>query len=204
MSVKIEDIKEVYRTFLKVQATFNNRGYRMPKDFENHFNFKLKEQNKKSLIKITGWFLTKWQDIDQYKYFMCGFELYDNRFTYVKFFKDKILLLYKTKDKNKKREIKVTKQGLINSAFFVKKWMQKNNATLNDYIKARNGHKKVAIDHYLKNKIDASFFVFLIRKGMILTDDDRSMIPYIQSKFRKIGFGLNDIQNFLVKLEDKL
>jgi hypothetical protein len=76
--------------------------------------------------------------------------------------------------------------------------------TLYDYINAREGHLRMAVDHYLKNQIDASFFVFLIGKGMILTDMDRSQIPYIQQKFRKIQFGLNDIRDFIKKLEGRL
>jgi hypothetical protein len=159
---------------------------------------------RKAIIKITGWFLTKWQNIDPYGYFMCGFDLYKKNFSYVKFFDEKILLLYITRDKNKKRDINITKKKMIESAVFVKKWMVKNNATLYDYINAREGHLRMAVDHYLKNQIDASFFVFLIGKGMILTDMDRSQIPYIQQKFRKIQFGLNDIRDFIKKLEGRL
>lgn len=204
MSVTVEHIEIIYHAFRKSQSDFFNRGYRMPKDFEGHFNDKFSENNKKILIKITGWFLTKWHNIDPYLYFKCGFELYDKRFTYAKFFDDKILLLYITRDKNKKREVRITKQQLIDSAVFVKKWMNKYNLSLNEYIHLREGNLLLAVDHYLKNKIDASFFVFLIQKGMILTDEDRSLIPYIHSNFRKIRFGLNDIKDFVIKLEDKL
>jgi GTP-binding protein EngB required for normal cell division len=73
-----------------------------------------------------------------------------------------------------------------------------------DYMRARNGTQRVAIEHYLENNIDAAFLVFMIRKGMILNDHDRSMVPYIQERYRKINFGLNDIKDFLVKLEGKL
>jgi len=203
MSVTPEHIEEIYFQFRKAQADFNNRGYRMPKDFELHFNTKFKEQNKKALIKITGWFLTKWQNINPYDYFICGFELYKS-FTYMKFFDEKILLLYKTRDKNKKRNVKITKKKLIESACFVKKWMNENNGTLYDYINSREGYQRIAIDHYLKDKIDASFLVFLIKKGMILTDNERSVIPYVQANFRKITFALNDMKDFLKKLERKL
>ena len=204
MPVTSDHIESIYRVFLKSQADYNNRGYRMPKDFEKHFNTRFKEVNKKALIKITGWFLTKWLNIDPYDYFMCGFDLYEKKFTYVKFFKDNILVLYKTRYKNKKRDIKITKKGLAESAIFVKKWMITNKATLNEYIHKRDGHLGLAVDHYLKDKIDASFFVLLIEKGMILTDMDRSQVPYIQEKFRKIKFGLNDIKDFIKKLEEKL
>lgn len=204
MPVTVDHIKDVYLEFRKAQAHFSNRGYRMPKDFEDHFNNKFREQNKKSLIKITGWFLTKWGNIDPYEYFLCGFQLYDKRFSYHKFFKDKIILLYKTKDKNRKREVRITKKALVESASFVKKWMVNNNTTINDYISNREGNRKLAVKHYLNNKIDAAFFVFLMRKGMLLTDTDRSLIPYIQKNYRKIMFGLEDIKDFITKLEGKL
>lgn len=204
MPVTVEHIESVYAAFRKAQADYHNRGYRLPKDFEKHFNTKFKEVNKKKLIKITGWFLTKWQNIDPYNYFKCGFELYEKNFTYAKFFKEKILLLYKTRDKNKKREVRITKKGLVDSAMFVKKWMSDNQASLDDYIHAREGQQKLAVDHYLKDKIDASFFVYLMRRGMILTDNDRSVIPYIQTNFRKITFALNEIRDFTKKLGDRL
>ncbi len=204
MPVNIDHIRETYHAFRKAQADFNNRGYRMPKDFEKHFNEKLAEQNKKKLIKITGWFITKWQNIDPYTYFKCGFDLHGKNFTYMKFFHEKILLLYKTRDKNEKREVRITKQNLINSAKFVKKWMDKNNATLDEYIRTREGNQRIAVDHYLKNKIDATFLVYLMQRGMFLTDTERSVIPYVQKNYRKITFGLNDIKDFVKKLGEKL
>ncbi len=204
MSVTPKHIESIYKAFRKAQADYNNRGYRMPKDFEKHFNTKFSEQNKKKLIKITGWFLTKWQNIDPYEYFKCGFDLNEGKFSYMKFLNEKILLLYKNRDKNKKREVKITKQKLIESAKFVKRWMDRNNATLDDYIGTRIGNKRIAVDHYVKNKIDATFFVFLLNKGMILTNTERSDIPYIQTNYRKIQFGLKDIEDFVKKLGEKL
>jgi hypothetical protein len=204
MSVSIEQIESIYIQYRKAQGNYTNKGFRLPKDFESFFNSRIKKQNREALIKITGWFITKWQNIDPLVYFECGFELYKKGFTYVMFFRENIIKLYKTRDKNKKREIEITKKGLIDSAVFVKKWMDKNNCNLNEYINMKEDNKRLAVDHYLKNKIDASFFVFLIGKGMDLTDDDRTMIPYISDNFRKIKFGLNDIQDFLNKLERKL
>ena len=204
MPVTVEHIENIYHQFRRSQADFNNRGYRMPKDFEVHFNNRFKETNQKALIKITGWFLTKWQSIDPYNYFMCGFEIYGKGFSYIKFFKEKILLLYVTRDKNKKRQVVITKQGLIKSAVFVKKWMSDNNITLDDYIHAREGHQKIAVDHYLTNKIDASFLIYLITKGLILTDTERGSIPYVQKNFRKITLEFGVMQVFLRKLGGKL
>lgn len=206
MSVAIEDIKKTYIQFRSAQSLSKKRGFRIPKDFEKFINTKKMKYNKKSLIRITKFFRTKWSDIDQYTYFLCGFELYKG-FTYRDFNNDnklqKVMLLYIQKDKNRKREIDITKKGLINSAKFVIEWMRNNNKNFNEYIHHRDGKLIIAVDHYLKNKIDASFFVFLIRQGMILTDNDRSLIPYIQAKYRKINFGLNDINDFIKKMEVK-
>lgn len=202
MPVSMKDIEHIYLQFRKAQSFAKNRGYTMPKDFEKHFE-KMHGLNKAALIKATGFFLTKWQNISPYQYFLCGFELYSG-FTYKMIFKEKILRLYIERDKNKKRQIKITKDGLVKSALFVKGWMKDNNATFNDYMRARNGNQKIAVEHYLENNIDASFFVFMIRKGMMLEDQDRSMIPYIQERYRKLNFGLNDLKDFLVKLEEKL
>lgn len=114
------------------------------------------------------------------------------------------MLLYKTKDKNEKREVRITKEGMVKSAAFVKKWMKDNQLTLEEYLHETNGNQKIAVDHYLKNNIDASFLVFLIQKGMILTDNERAVIPYVQENFRKIKFGLLDIEPFVKKLEERL
>ena len=204
MSVTPEHIEKIYVQFRKAQADHFNRGYRLPKNFTEHFNSKFSEQNKKALIKVTGWFMTKWQMIDPYRYFQCGFELHDKRFSYMKFFNEKILLLYKTRDKIQKREIQITKEIIVKSAKFVKMFMEDNRITLNEYMSLRAGNQRLAIDHYLKNHIDASFLVYLIRKGMILTDTERSVIPYVQKNYRKIIFGLNDIKDFVDKLGERL
>jgi len=200
--MNIEQIKETYYQFRKAQADFNNRGFRMPKDFEAHFKKKLSIVNQKKLAKATNWFNTKWSNIDPYVYFTCGFELYKKRFSYIKFFEEKILLLYIQRDKNEKRQIRVQKEKLIASAKFVKKYMRDNDMrTLNEYIDTNDGNQKLAVTHYLKNEIDASFFVFLLKKGMKLTDIDRSFIPYVSKHYRTINVMLVDIKSFLSKIE---
>lgn len=177
----------------------------MPKDFEEHFKKKLAPINQKNLIKITNWFNTKWSNIDPYLYFKCGFDLYNKNFTYVKFFNEKILMLYKTKDKNEKRQVRVTKEKLIESAKFVKQYMRDNEIlSLQEYIDTNDGNQKLAVSHYLKNNIDASFFVFLIKKGMKLSDTDRSFIPYISANYRNINVMLNEMKSFLSKIEKRL
>lgn len=200
--MKIERIENIYYQFRKAQASYNNRGFRMPKDFEKHFKTKLSAINQKKLAKIAGWFNTKWNNIDPYLYFKCGFELYKKRFSYIKFFEEKIILLYIQRDKNTKREARATKENLIKSAGFVKKYMRENEIqSLQEYIDTNDGNQKLAVSHYLKNKIDASFFVFLLKKGMALTDTDRSFIPYIAKNYRILNLMLIDMKPFLDKIE---
>ena len=204
--MKIENIKETYYQFRKAQADYHNRGFRMPKDFESHFSKKLSKINQGKLTKISGWFITKWSNIDQYTYFRCGFDIYKHRFSYVKFFNEKILLLYKQRDKNEKREVRVNKKKLIESAKFLKKYMTDNEIiSLQEYIDTGDGNRKLAVTHYLQNHIDASFFVFLIKKGMRLTDTDRGYIPYISKHYRDINVMLgSDLKSFLLKIEERL
>jgi hypothetical protein len=198
----IEQIKETYYQFRKAQADYNNRGFRIPKDFESHFKKKLSQINQKKLVKATNWFNTKWNNIDPYVYFTCGFELYKKRFSYIKFFEEKIHLLYIQRDKNEKRQIRVKKEKLIASAKFVKSYMRDNDIlTLQEYIDTNDGNQKLAVTHYLKNEIDASFFVFLLKKGMKLTDIDRSFIPYVSKHYRTINIMLVDIKSFLDKID---
>ena len=73
--------------------------------------------------------------------------------------------------------------------------------TLHEYIDTNDGNQKLAVSHYLKNEIDASFFVFLLKKGMKLTDIDRSFIPYVSKHYRTINIMLIDIKSFLNKID---
>jgi len=201
--MNIEQIEQVYYQFRKSQADFNNRGFRMPKNFEDHFKKKLSAINQKKLVKATNWFNTKWSNIDPYRYFTCGFELYKKRFSYIKFFEEKILVLYIQRDKNEKRQTRVTKEKLITSAKFIKQYMKDNHiSSLQEYMDTNDGNQKLAVSHYLKNEIDSSFFVFLLKKGMRLSDTDRSFIPYISKHYRIINVMLVDIKPFLDKMEE--
>lgn len=205
MSMNIGVIQDTYFQFRKAQADYNKRGFRMPKNFESHFNSILAKQNQKALIKVTGYFLTKWNKIDPYKYFSCGFELLGKNYSYVKFFDEKVLLLYITRDKNKKREVTLTKKKLVDSAVFIKRYMAKNNIpNITSYINTRESNQNICIGHYFKNKIDANFFVILMRKGLTLTDTERSLIPYVQENYRNILFELDEVKDFVKKLEEKL
>lgn len=199
--MNIAEIEHIYYCFRKAQSEYKNRGFRMPKDFEKHFNNRFQKTNRESLRKITGLFLTKWINIDPFLYFKCGFELYKNNFTYTKFFKEPILNLYIQRDKAKKRELEANKKNIIKSAVHLKG----TGYSLRDYIMTRDGARSLAIADYLKNNIDAYFLVWLIKRhGLRLTDADRSDIPYIHSNFRKISVQIEDLKNFFRKVEQKL
>jgi len=81
--------------------------------------------------------------------------------------------------------------------------MRDNNiSSLQEYMDTNDGNQKLAVSHYLKNEIDSSFFVFLLKKGMRLSDTDRSFIPYISKHYRIINVMLVDIKPFLNKMEE--
>lgn len=53
MAVSLDKIKYIYECFRKAQAFSKSRGYRLPKDFEKHFNEKMAKRHKEILIKIS-------------------------------------------------------------------------------------------------------------------------------------------------------
>jgi hypothetical protein len=200
--MEIQEIEKIYRAFRKAKAESQGTMHRLPKDFEKALN-KLTEKNRKNLIKITGWFMTKWTNIDPYTYFKCGFDLIGKNFSYVRFFNKKILMLYISRDKIQKRNTRIDKEKLIKSAKFLKKYMRDNEIrTILEYVNKTDGNRKIAINHFLKNFIDPAFFVFLMRKGLTLTEDDRGYLPYISKNYRVLNLKLNDLESFLYKIEE--
>ena len=179
------NIVNIYQEFRRAQAHANNRGYRMPKDFDKHFNTKMSEKSREVLSLITKFFNTKWQNIDPYGFFECGFELFKS-FTYTQFFDPRVINLYVQRDKNHKREMNINKQEISYSLNFVKEFITDNNIKdINEYGKLRDGNINLAVKHYLDNKIDKYLMVYLISMGIIkLTDDDRVLIPYIVEHYR--------------------
>jgi hypothetical protein len=165
----------------------------------------MKPINRENLIKISNFFLTKWSNIDQYTYFYCGFKLFNKRFSYIKFFDERVLNYYIVNDKNKKREVTNIKNSLIKSAKYVKK----NNKTLYEYLQKedKENGRKIAVTDYIKGYIDTPFFVWLLKHGLVLADTDRCYLPYADEfgeTYRKISFELNTIWDFMKKLETKI
>jgi len=183
----IGDIRLIYSNFRKAQSFHNNRGYRLPTNFEKHFNTKLSEKNREILSLTTKYFLTKWRNINQFEYFLCGFELYKG-FSYHQFFDQKIMTLYITKDKNKKRTLELVQKNFEKSKIFVLNYIKKNNLkSLKLYGQMKEGNTTLAVQHYVHNHIDKFFLVKLISNGIVsLTDSDRIQIPYIIDQYREI------------------
>lgn len=200
--MKIED---VYYYFRKAQAEKNNRGFRMPKDFEKHLETKMSKKNREALEIATNWFNTKWNNIDPFKFMECGFELFKT-FSYVNFFDQRVINLYKQKDKNIKRESKLSKDKMKNSMLFVKNYIKENNIkNVGRYCMMKNGYINVTVEHYLNNYIDKFFIIWLIKKKLLKLDDDNmALIPYISDHYRKILPKLDEINDFLLKLEKHL
>jgi hypothetical protein len=204
----IERIQYTYHCFRRAQADNLGRGFKMPKNFEDHLG-KMSEANKEKLIKASNYFLTKWSNIDQYRYFVCGFKLFKKSFSYMKFLDERILNYYITLDKNKKRETTNIKKDLVESAKYVKKWINDYGKTLYDYIQIedKENGRKLAVTDYIKGKIDTSFFIWLITKGLILTDTDRGYLPYANEfgeTYRNIIFEIKNMTSFMNALEDKI
>lgn len=197
--------EDIYRSFRMAQSQSFGRPYRMPKDFEKHMNGRMSDINRKALCLITKWFNTKWSSINPVKYFECGFELYNN-FTYHQFVDTKVIKLYIQKDKIIKLKSELNKQKIIDSVKFVKKYIKDNNIkSFGVYCMIRKDEKSLPVINYLNNNIDKYFLAWLIRDKYIhLTDYERSVIPYIIDRYRNILIELKSINNFLLKLKEKL
>jgi hypothetical protein len=191
----------VYTYYRKAQSIAKNRPYRLPKNFEKHLNEKMSEDNRGLLLLTTKFFNTKWKDVDPYRFFECGFELFKS-FTYNKFKDPRVIKLYIQKDKNIKRKAEFTKETLIESAKFVKQY---SYMPFNIYCMSRENNRLLIINHYLLNKIDHYFLTWLIYDKMVfLSDDDRAAIPYIEENYRKTIEELENVRPFLSRLKERL
>jgi len=201
---KMKD-EDIYYFFRKAQSESKGRGFRLPKDFESHLQNRFTVKNRESLIMVTGFFNTKWENVDPFRYFQCGFELLKT-FSYINFFDPRVMRLYIQKDKNIKRELSNCKREITNSVVFVKKYMKNNNIiTFNDYTQITNGNRSIIVKHYTQNKVSKFFVVWMIVLGKIsLSDNDVAWIPYISDQYREIRVKLDEIGPFLRKIQRKL
>ena len=197
--------ENVYYFFRKAQSESKGRGFRMPKDFESHLQNKFSKKNREALLLVTGFFSTKWENVDPYRYFQCGFELLKT-FSYVNFFDLRIMRLYVQKDKNIKRESSNCKKEITQSIDFVNNYMRKNNIIMfSDYVNKTEENRKVIIKHYLANRVSKFFIVWIMVLGKLsLSDSDLAFMPYISDQYREIRVKLDEISPFLRKVKGRL
>lgn len=198
------EAEHVYRHFRKVQSLAKNRAYRIPKNFEKHLE-KMSQANRDALLTITQFFNTKWSGIDIERYFECGFELRKG-FSYKHFLDPRIIKLYIRRDKNIKRSASINKKNLVKSMKFVRSYMAQNNIrTFHMYCMSRMNKKCLPVVHYIGNKIDHFFLTWLIRdKMVILSIEDRAVIPYILDKYRDTIQDMKTIRPFIKKMKEKI
>lgn len=202
------NIDDIYVKYRQAQARYHNRPYVIPKNLNDFF----KKMNKKSYYKLellTKKFNTAFRYINPDIYFDCGFSLYKRGFTYHRFLDEKVINLYIIKDKNIKRDITISKRGIINSIKFITKWIgEKRNKKISlllQYSSMYDNNRLAPIIHYNMNKIDKYFFVWLIRDGYIkLSDEMKNEIPIIINNYRNLIFDLTSIDSFLSTVEKKI
>jgi len=194
---------DVYVAFRKAQANFNERPYRLPKDWVKHFT-SMSKANQEAMFLAADRFNTRWSNIDMDTYFGVGFDLIGKGFTYTRFFDTRIMSLYMERDKMSKRKLSINKTEIISSAHFVIDYMG-GRGFLKEYGRKRDNFESVAIRHYIQGKTDQIFLTWLIReKYLILEDSDRTQIPYIIEKYREYVALLDELQDFLNLLKEKM
>ncbi|MFW6129967.1 MAG: hypothetical protein ACOC56_02210 [Atribacterota bacterium] len=193
---------DIYCIFRKCQGRCLGRPYRLPKDWNSHFENKLKGKNKECLETITKYFNTKWSNIDPEMYFSCGFELFKNKFSYSKFFDSRILKLYITKDKLHKRNKNNFIEDIERSIKFVSDYLNEKDTgiftKLQYYGKLKIGNISAPVVHYLKNKIGEGFLVYLMEfRYLSLEDHEINKIPYVLDNYKKILVNVKKIKKKL-------
>lgn len=199
---------DIYCIYRQAQADVNNRGYRLPKDWKSHWENKFNKTQKENLQKITDYFNTKWSDIDPYRYFKAGFEIYKN-FTYHQFLDKKVVEMYKRLDKLEKRKLDASKKAITESVKYVIKEMEDIDTNsvgpLRYYCRMKEDGLSKPIKDYIDNKVSTPFVTWLIyERYLILPDTERSMIPFVTSNYRNLVANLNNINSFLQQMKRKV
>ena len=191
---------DVYVAFRRASG----KPYRLPKDWIAHME-KMPRQNREALKTVTDFFNTKWNKIDLDKFMRIGFELFP-KFTYVKFFDSRVINMYITKDKNEKRDMDINKQKLVDSAKFIKKYIQQNSLiNLKNYARKRDGFESIAVKHYNAGKVNAIFLYYLIHKRyLLLEEDDKALLGYIVENMRTLKAKMLNVLSFIEKCEEAI
>jgi hypothetical protein len=199
---------DVYCSFRRAQSLKNNKAYRLPKDWEA-YNAKMNTANAQWLYKLTVYFNTTYSNLNMDEYMNCGFELYP-KFTYKNFFDSRVLNLYIEKDKAKKRRTEVAQHEIDDTFANIKEFLDTQPARegysqLQSYCKFRDGERRVIINMYMRGLVDTMTLVYCIKKRyLILTDDERPLVPYVSQRYRELVDKLCDVQVYIGRKESEL
>ena len=138
---------DVYVAFRKAQANFNNRPYRLPKDWVKHFT-NMSKANQEAMFLAAERFNTRWSNINMEKYLSVGFDLIGKGFTYTRFFDTRVMSLYMERDKMQKRNLVLNKAEIVKSGSFVVKYME-GRGFLKEYARIRDNYHSVPIRHFI-------------------------------------------------------
>lgn len=199
---------DVYCAFRRAQANASGRGFRIPKDWKS-FSEKMNKHNGECLYKMTMYFNTTYQNVDLDGYMTCGFELWKG-FTYKHFCDNRIIEAYIQKDKIKKRKLNASKEEIEKSFEFISKELEgrpvrKGYRQLQNYCKFRDGEIKSIINTYNRGNVDMLTLTYCIRmKYVVLSDDERAMVPYISQRYRELLENLEPVWDFVREKENEL
>lgn len=196
---------DVYAAFRRAQADKNERGYRLPKDWEKAHQ-KMTEFNRNQLYKMTVHFNTTYSKVNIDKYMACGFELWKG-FTYKYFCDNRILELYITKDKNQKRKLNASREEIEMSfqriaSYLMTQPIRQGYSQLQSYCKFRTGEVRSIVEQYIRGDIDNITMMYCIHKKYItLTDDERASVPYISKRYRETIPNVLELSDFIEEKE---
>lgn len=199
---------DVYAAFRRAQADANGRGYRLPKDWPA-FQAKMTKQNGEWLYKAMVHFNTIHNNVNLDQYMACGFELWKG-FTYKHFSDSRVIGLYIEKDKIKKRKMQSTIDEIDKSFEFMVGYLsdkpkRPGYTQLQNICKLRDGEVRTIINMYNRNEVDTTTIVYCLTKQyLIMTDDERALMPYISQRFRELSENLKDVMPYMRQKESEL
>lgn len=166
---------DIYVAFRKAQSNALNRPFRLPKDWDKHFNDKMTPEQRESLRKMSRYLLTYWTNIDINRYFKYAFEV-KKTFTYKDFFNEQFIKYYIHKDKNLKRNVDEFKKNSIDKAKWLKNYLTENNiSSLKEYSNINCNYISLPIEHFLKGYINIHLLTYLIIKKYLKVSDENSI-----------------------------
>lgn len=201
---------DVFEAFQRAKSKVSGRGFTLPKDWEKYLATKMSKNNAASLYKMMAHFNTTLSNIDMDKYMDVGFQIWPKRFSYNKFCDPKILNLYMSIDKQKKREMNASIEQIDSTFEYLKKEMstrpkREGYGQLQNFCKFRDGEVRIIINTYLKGKIDAMTLTYCIfRRYLSLTDDERALTPYVADRYRDLVENLQEVKTYIERKEMEL